>query len=189
MTARLQRLSFFQNWLSDWYGVKAPLNGDGILAIEKWADRYAGGLITNVEESSKVFTIYQPNWMGENRGYNVLVDIAIFVGEFLISRRPHLLWTLLTDDKGGLADSEEGMGSTFGRPALGGFCWTIWQKDLFEIAYLKALACRNKFEFGGKQLLRIHVSLASVCRESLHVATHRDPRATFVFGDYSHGPL
>ncbi len=82
MTARLQRLSFFQNWLSDWYGVKAPLNGDGVLAIEKWADRYAGGLITNVEESSKVFTIYQPNWMGENRGYNVLVDIAIFVGEF-----------------------------------------------------------------------------------------------------------
>jgi hypothetical protein len=189
MEVRLQRLAFFRSWLSDHYGVEAPLNGDGILAIEKWADLYGVGLVANPDGSSEVFTTYQPNWTGDNRGYNVLVDIAIFLGEFLLSKHSHLHWMLLAGPDGGLCDDKEGepIGSTKGRPAVGGYL--IWTPDLFQVVYLKVVSCRSRLEIGGNHLQKSQVSFASFCRQSLHMATHTDPRAPFVFGDYSHGPL
>ena len=193
MSVRLQRLSFFQKWLRDKYGVKAPLTGDGVLALEEWADRYSGGLVSScdVSTSSHVFTTYQPRWTDVRCGYNVLVDIAMFIGEFLIARRPNLNWALLTNENGSLTDGEEGEphGTTNGRPALSGFSLDNWRVDLFETSYLEAVKSRNIIELGGNRQFRVHVSLAWVCRESLHLASHRDPRATFTFGDYSHGPL
>ena len=34
----LDRLSFFQKWLRDWFGVRATLNGDGLLALNEWVN-------------------------------------------------------------------------------------------------------------------------------------------------------
>src|SRR5437868_15150486 len=77
MYACLERLAFFRRWLSHWFGVKADLNGAGILALDKWADRYAGGLVLDGYGDSEIFTRYWPDWTDERRGYNVLVDVAI----------------------------------------------------------------------------------------------------------------
>ena len=187
MNVRLERLAFFRRWLSDRFGVKAALNGEGILALDKWADRYSGGLVLDGCDESEVFTTYRPDWTDERRGYNVLVDVAIFLGEYLISKRPQLDWTLLRDVNGTCVDEkEEPIGSTLGRPDLGG-CVFYHPAGLFQGVYFKAHGSR--YRLGNRRRTRAVVSFAWTCRESLHAADHRDPRAPFIFGDYSHGPL
>src|SRR5262245_16495865 len=58
MDVRLERLAFFRRWASDRFGVKAALNGEGVLALDRWADRYAGGLI--LDDEWDIFTTYRP---------------------------------------------------------------------------------------------------------------------------------
>lgn len=187
MDVRLNRLAFFRRWLSSRFGVKAELNGAGVLALDKWADHYSGGLVLGGDDESEVFTTYQPDWTGERRGYNVLVDVAVFLGEYLILKRPQLHWTLLKDVNGTCVDEkEEPIGFTLGRPDLGGqtfFC----PANLFQSAYFQAHGSRCRL--GGRRRMRVIGSFAGKCRESLHIADHRDPREPFIFGDYSHGPL
>jgi len=190
INVRLQRLAFFRLWLSNHFGVEASLNGAGVLAIEKWADQFSGGLVMDSAESSEIFRTYRPDWEGKRRGYNVLVDVAIFLGEFLISKRSHLYWTLLKDEKGSCVDGREGpIGFTFGRPDLAGFVVEPFMPDLFRTVYRKAVGSNDCLEIGGNRLRRIHVSFAWTCRESLAVADHRDPSTPFIYGDYSYGPL
>jgi len=189
MAVRLERLSFFRRWLSDRFGVEAPLNGEGVLALEKWADRYSGGLIADGDNGGEVFRTYRPDWTGERCGYNVLVDVAIFLGEYLISKRPQLHWTLLRDVNGTCVDEkEESRGFTLGRPDLGGYA-IYYSVGLFASVYFKALGSSYWLQFGGNRHHRIHMSFAWACRASHDVADHKDPRATFTFGNYSDGPL
>ena len=70
MSVRLERLAFFQSWLARWFRVKAPLTGDGVLAIEAWANGHCGALIAGVErlESAQTFISYQPPWQGDRAG-------------------------------------------------------------------------------------------------------------------------
>lgn len=64
------------------------------------------------------FASYQPPWTREYVGYNVVVDIAIFVGEYLIAKRPQLHWEIYRG-----YPSEEGKltGINLNRPRLGAF--------------------------------------------------------------------
>ena len=81
------------------------------------------------------------------------------------------------------------MGATLGRPDLGGYAVAPFAPSLFQLVYLKCIGSRDRKNFGGNRLRKIHVSFAWSCRESLHVAEHRDSRVPFIYGDYGHGPL
>src|SRR5271154_2973167 len=55
MMVRRFRLAFFQNWLLQWFGVKASLNGDGLLAVNGWINAYGGGLIDDNPGTAWIF--------------------------------------------------------------------------------------------------------------------------------------
>jgi hypothetical protein len=118
MHVRLDRLAIFQRWLHGGFGVNATLNGDGVLALYGWANDYGGGLIGDETYTAIIFDSYQPLWVGEYAGYNVMVDIAILLGEYLISKRPQLHWKIYRghpDEEGKLT------GNNIARPILGAF--------------------------------------------------------------------
>jgi hypothetical protein len=91
---RLDRLAFFQKWLFDNFGAKASLDGDGVRAVGQWVDDYGGGLIGDEPHTMSIFADYRPRWEGDYAGYNVMIDIGIFLGEYLISKRPRLHWAI-----------------------------------------------------------------------------------------------
>jgi hypothetical protein len=124
MKVRLERLAFFQKWLLDNFGVKASLDGDGVRAVSRWVDDYGGGVIGDGYSKGQIETLpqwifghYQPRWEGDYAGYNVMIDIGIFLGEYLISKRPRLHWVIYQGHK----EEPETIGSTgYRRPSLGG---------------------------------------------------------------------
>src|SRR5580704_1000655 len=91
---RLDRLAFFQKWLRERFGVNATLDGNGLLALNAWVNAYGGGLIGDEPGVMTIFETYQPAWVGEYAGYNVMVDVGIFIGEYLIAKRPQLCWEI-----------------------------------------------------------------------------------------------
>jgi hypothetical protein len=96
MRARMRRLTYFTGWLKSNFAVTAALDGEGLRAVSHWADDYGGGLI-GIEDfptRMKIFGAYQPRWEGAFAGYNVMIDIAIFQGEYLIVKRPRLRWEI-----------------------------------------------------------------------------------------------
>jgi hypothetical protein len=117
MKVRLDRLAFFQKWLLDNFEVKASLDGDGVRAVSQWVDDYGGGLIGDDRYPWRIFDTYQPSWKGEHAGYNVMIDIGIFLGEYLISKRPRLHWEIY---RGHVVEPETFGSPGYMRPHLGG---------------------------------------------------------------------
>src|SRR5262249_16769491 len=90
MRVRLDRLSFFRNWLRTNFRIDAALDGDGLRTVSRWVDEYGGGLIGDEPNRQAIFENYQPRWQNEYAGYNVMIDIGIFLGEYLITKRSRL---------------------------------------------------------------------------------------------------
>lgn len=117
MRVRLQRLAFFQDWLCRNFSVTASLDGDGVRAVSRWVDDYGGGLIGDDRYVAQIFDSYQPHWEGRYAGYNVMIDLGIFLGEYLVSKRPRLHWEIY---RGHEVEPETIGGPSYMRPHLGG---------------------------------------------------------------------
>jgi hypothetical protein len=94
MRVRLDRLAFFRNWLRTNFRIDAALDGDGLRKVSQWVDEYGGGLIADEPNCQTIFASYQPRWEREHAGYNVIIDLGIFLGEYLITKRPRLFWEI-----------------------------------------------------------------------------------------------
>lgn len=112
-----ERMAFFQEWLSSNFETKASVGGDGVRAVSCWIDEYGGGLIGDELESQSIFSSYQPRWVDRYAGYNVIVDIAIFLGEFLLAKRPRLYWKM---QRGHEQDPKPNESVNYLRPCIGG---------------------------------------------------------------------
>lgn len=188
MRVRHERLAFFQQWMHRNFGVELPLNGDGILALEAWLSNYGGGLVGDEYFTSTIFATYQPRWTGRYAGYNVMVDIAIFIGEYLISKRPRLCWEI---HRGELS-SETGkvIGNNLARPIIGGFPKPrLWKRDVFQSGYGIIADWRNRSKLGGNRVVYKLDTLACRMKTTLYLANIPDGNYKFIFGDYSNEPL
>lgn len=94
MRVRLERLAFFQKWLERNFKVEATINGDGIIAVNQWVEGYGGALVPDIVDYLNVFASYQPRWEGNYIGFNIMIDIGIFLGEYLSSKRAQLYWDI-----------------------------------------------------------------------------------------------
>jgi hypothetical protein len=94
MRVRLGRLAFFQQWLRTNFDLTSSLDRDGVIAISQWADRYGCGLFGDEFDDPLFFRAYGRDWTGSYTGYNVIFDLGIFVGEFVIGKRPPTCWAL-----------------------------------------------------------------------------------------------
>jgi hypothetical protein len=89
---RAARLGFFQQWLRAHFDIDASLDRNGTMAVNRWVDRYGGSLFDRGPEHTVEFSLYAREWTGSYTGYNVIIDVGIFVGEFVICKRPQTRW-------------------------------------------------------------------------------------------------
>jgi hypothetical protein len=184
MKVRLDRLAFFQKWLLDNFGVKASLDGDGVRAVGQWVDDYSGGLIGDEPHAMGIFADYQPRWEEEYAGYNVMIDIGIFLGEYLISKRPRLHWSIY--------QGQQGEPGSFGapwyrRPNIQGFPTGLIH-DALTTGYWSVERSRDASKVGGYPDYPRSSRLVVSAKAALY-KTKVPESGPFMYGDSSNEPL
>jgi hypothetical protein len=189
MKVRLDRLAYFQNWLRRNFGINSSLNGDGILALEAWIRAYGGGLLQDEIGRDRLFYTYRPTWIGKYRGHNVMVDISILLGEYLILKRPRLHWDILrqwSNERGKV------LGTNLNRPVITGFPTPVFAgriEDSFVYGYGSCADSRKDAKFGAPPNIYYPATLSYHMKQILHFAGLPDGDYPFVVGDYSDEPL
>jgi hypothetical protein len=126
MRVREERVAYFKNWLRRDFYVAITADENGVRELNRWGNRYAGLLLVtdgNGRVTRSYFT-YDPPWVGEGAGHNVLFDMGITLGEFMIANCPKLHWDVdpvsaVLPRTGRLLKKSAGM--SFQRPELTGF--------------------------------------------------------------------
>jgi hypothetical protein len=131
MRVRLHRMAYFQVWLRRYFLVTLTPDTKGVRALSRWGNKYAGLLLDvgpTGRPTDSYFT-YDPAWTGDDAGCNVVFDMGITLGEFLITNCPKLHWdleptsTILPRTAKMLKRSP---GMSFQRPELSGFDNPVW---------------------------------------------------------------
>ncbi len=186
MRVRLDRLAFFQGWLNRHFNVRASIDGDGVRAVSAWVDGYGGALIGDEARRATIFASYQPRWEGQYAGYNVIIDLSIFVGEYLISKRVNLYWDLF---RGIDPENAESGNSNLYRPCLSGFPGYM-KGDTFSPAYFAVYEVRK---YAKEQYLltnrRSPNSIVRDCQTKLVMAAIPNDGKPYMFGDTRNEPL
>jgi hypothetical protein len=165
--------------------VKATLDGDGLLALNEWINAYGGGLIGDQFNTATIFATYHPAWVGEYAGYNVMVDIGIFIGEYLIAKRPQLHWEIY---RGHPNNDGELTGPNLKRPHIEGFP-RGWTRDALGLGYGVVAGSRKVSHVGHDPLVSDRDGMIKLCKQTLHLANVPDDGSPFIFGDYSNEPI
>lgn len=97
MRTRQHRVDFFIQWLRRYFRVSVTLDADGVKALNRWGNKYAGLLQEKDEQGNPTasFLTYEPPWNGRNAGCNALFDMGTTFGEIAIAQLPKLHWALL----------------------------------------------------------------------------------------------
>src|SRR4051812_32360629 len=126
MRVRMHRMAYFRDWLRRYFRVRLTPDTKGVKALNRWGNKYAGLLLEakpNGNPTDTYFT-YKPSWTGENAGCNVLFDMGITLGEFVIANCPRTRWdfdpiSAVLPRTAKMLKRESGM--SFQRPALTGY--------------------------------------------------------------------
>jgi hypothetical protein len=189
MKVRLDRLAYFQNWLRGKFGVNPSLDGEGILALEAWVRAFGGGLLDDEVSRRAIFYAYDPVWLGKYRSFNVMADIGIFIGEYLISKRPRLHWDILrkwSNDRGKI------LGTNLNRPVIAGFPAPVFAgriEDPFASGYGSCADSRKDAKLSAFPNTYYLATLSYHMKQVLHFAGMPDGDYDFVVGDYRDEPL
>ena len=178
LSCKASRLTFFQAWLRRNFRVVLSIDGAGLLALNAWVKHYGGGLIDDDPFQATTFDSYSPIWTREYAGYNVMIDIGIFLGEYLISKRPHLRWQFHLGYALAPAASKEM--TSHHRPIIGGFP-RGWVHDVLGQGYGSVAGSRDASHIGHNPVLATPDGLTSRCRASLHLANVADGSEPFIF--------
>jgi hypothetical protein len=81
-------------------------------ALDRWIATY--GAFLYVPETGLSFWTHNPEWVGARARFNVILDLAIFIGEFAIKESPNLRWEMDARHEPGRTRSDNG----FQRPAI-----------------------------------------------------------------------
>jgi hypothetical protein len=128
---RPTRLQYFRSFMKR-FGVDAATTDDGLNAVSYWLNRYGGLLLpfqSHGATSLQAFMNHDPPWAGEHIGINVVWDLATYVGECVLARRPSAYWGLNTGDPDPI--SLEALG--FQRPCIEGLGWPPYCDPISQI--------------------------------------------------------
>ena len=141
MRVRQERVAYFTKWLRRYFWTRISADERGVKTLNRWARRYSGLIFVGSPERSTSYFTYYPPWTGDNIGCNVVFDIGVALGEFIIANCPKLRWdmdptsTLLPKT----ARSRKSFtGSNFWRPELTGFDHPTWGKNPLASSHLFA---------------------------------------------------
>jgi hypothetical protein len=179
MNVRRSRLAHFINWMSEHFAVKPTVDGDGLMAVSDWADEYGGGLIpADSNAALSTWATYEPIWNDANAGFNVMIDIGIFHGEYLITKRPQLRWEIYRGREIEPATFES---IQFMKPCLGGFprFWTGFSL----MAGAGALMNARGLATVGDRMSRSRTLILDA-QKNLHLSNIAEGEDPVVIGDY-----
>jgi hypothetical protein len=114
MSSRTERIEHLRELLAP-FGLSLAFSDEAKIALDAWIARYAAFLY--VEESGSSYLTRNPPWRGPRAGFNVIFDLATFLGEFAIHESANLRWEMHTDVPSGLRRQDE----SYQRPAIAGF--------------------------------------------------------------------
>jgi hypothetical protein len=184
MSVRLRRLAYFSGWLKDNFAINATLDGEGLMAVSNWADYYGGGLIQyEGHVTLEVWENYQPIWDAAYAGLNVIVDIGIFQGEYLIAKRPKLYWEIY---RGRQVEPTTFGSIHFMKPCLGGFP-RFWNGFPLR-AGAGAIINGRGLATVGNHMAR-NASLILDAKQNLHLSNFPDGKDPLIVGDYRNEQL
>jgi hypothetical protein len=88
------RLAGLRTFLAS-FDVRFSVDDVGLRSVDAWLHRYCGHLIgLNRFASYQAFQTFVPSWTGSYSGLNVLWDLGIAAGEFVIKLNPACSWFL-----------------------------------------------------------------------------------------------
>jgi hypothetical protein len=112
---KADRLRYLADYLA-LFSVELRLEADALPALGRWLYRYGGHLAPEAADVISALCHYEPSWIGEYRSLNVINDIAIFAGDYIVSKNRNTRWDAWYGD--GKKYSYEMMG--FGQPCIFG---------------------------------------------------------------------
>lgn len=74
------------------FAVELRLDPDALPALDSWLYRYSGHLLPEIVGSVDAIYGYDPAWNGKWHGLNIINDIAIFAGDYVVSRNKNAHW-------------------------------------------------------------------------------------------------
>jgi len=183
MGVRLERLAFFRSWLRTNFLIDVDLDGDGLRKVSRWVDACGGALIPHEPNRQAIFEGYHPSWESEYAGYNVIVDIGIFLGEYLIAKRPQLFWEIY---RGHELEPDCFDSTDYLKPCLGGMP-RLWKSFPLMTGYgavrnSRYLALIRNYSASGDILL-------GMAKSTLYRSRLPDGTGAIVLGDSSNEPL
>jgi hypothetical protein len=135
-------------------------------------------LVPDERAMEHAFVDYRPVWEGPFAGCNVMVDLAIFIGEYLIAQRPRLRWICSLDC---LKYHKRKEISNLGRPCIGGFPLDQWTIDVFQMGDAGLRSAKKRSGSRRARLLFRQHLMIEVCRQALEVADAPDDGTPFIF--------
>jgi len=122
MNVRLSRVNFLNKWFYENFDLDVSLSKDGVDRLTKWYDDYAGVVFAAKHTKSfywdNCYRDYDPAWEGPYVGINLLFDIGIWAGEYIIAKAPSLYWAPNSGDR---RERQSLNHPGFGKPYLFGF--------------------------------------------------------------------
>jgi hypothetical protein len=112
---KAERLKNLGDYLTP-FSVELRLEADALPALGRWLYRYGRHLYPGGAEVNSALYHYDPAWVGEYHGLNVMNDIAIFAGDYIVSENEDARWDAWYGD--GKKYSYEMM--AFGQPCIFG---------------------------------------------------------------------
>lgn len=96
LDVRIDRVLFFNSWLSREFGVDASLEPNGIERILDWADQYIPIIMPSDDPSqmADVYQAYAKPWVGDYGGANAFFDFGAALGEAVLRLYPKLRWQM-----------------------------------------------------------------------------------------------
>ncbi len=142
------RLEYLAGYLRR-FSVELRLTREALPALDLWLHRHGGHLIPSLDDVITAMQDYEPAWSHEYHGLNIIHDISIFAGDYVISKNSNVNWDVYYGD-GTKRDYEE-MG--FGQAGLVGlphFGYQGHYSMFFHEAYQFCYAGHWRLREGGK---------------------------------------
>lgn len=112
---KAKRLEYLASYLRS-FSVELSLSREALPALDSWLLRYGGHLIPGGGAAIAAMRDYAPAWVGDYHGINIVHDISIFAGDYIVSKNSGVRWDAYYGD-GTKRDYEE---IGFGQPCLVG---------------------------------------------------------------------
>jgi hypothetical protein len=185
MDVRKQRVEHFRTWLRQRFWTPVQANERGVKALNSWAVRYSAFLLPAHPNGISYFS-YNPPWMGDCAGCNVLFDMGISLGEFLIANCPNLRWDMNSISASRPKESNalrELVGTSFQRPEITGFDNPVWGKAPLHDVYVSARRMDMLSTANGRQKYRLLPRRFKRFRNDLFVSWFLGAIKEFYAGD------